>query len=116
MRGSLVGLQQCSSRCQKEAKTVERLLKWRRVLMEDSAENGGEGDIEEDEKEGGAASRGAASRNCRRFEGVNVVLPNTCRKPKFGTTKRGGRYGPVEKANIARHFKWYLKNLKLPPI
>ena len=49
MRGSLAGLQQCSSRCQKEAKTMERLLKWRKVLIEDGDENGSEGDIEEDE-------------------------------------------------------------------
>ena len=61
-------------------------------------------------------SRGAASRNCRRFKEVDVVLPNTCRKPKFGTTKRGGCYEHVEKANITRHFRWYLKNLKLSPI
>ena len=94
MRGSLAGLQQCSSRCQKEAKTMERLLKWRKVLIEDGDENGSEGDIEEDELEGGAASRGAASRNCRRFKGVDVVLPNTCRKPKL---KEVGVMGPSKR-------------------
>ena len=47
---------------------------------------------------------------------MDVVLPVTFHKPKLGTSKRGGHYTPVEKASISRHFRWYLRNLKLPPI
>ena len=97
MRGSLAGLQQCSSRCQKEAKTMERLLKWRKVLMEDGNENGSEGDIEEDKRERGAANRGAASRNCRRFKGVDVVLSNIAESQSLVPLKEVGIMGPSKR-------------------
>ena len=90
MRGSLAGLQQCSSRCQKEAKTVERLLKWRKVLMEDGDDRKEVQRVEEQRAEIVGGLKGS------------MFPPPTlaCRKPKFGTTKRGGHYGPVEKANM----------------